>query len=272
MSGSIKEIKNILTIKIKTRHDAYSDQYSRVFMTKMLIIGSLLVGLNWFNDKITCIVPGSVMIDSKYVSDACWIQGFYIYEELEAHPNTLGYYGIPVDIENDGKYANGKFCSRFVGDVEDKQCIPMKKTFYLQYQYMPFYLAALAALYYIPYLIFKIVNTDMIQLKDTLKTNDASHFIKTLFNHKVNAPRRQRMRLVVNILIKIFYIIANIIGFLATNKILYGNFKMFGSNWMNWSSLDNSLAYDYMGLRGSPKPGNVLLPTFGICEVRYDFH
>ena len=35
--GSIGSIKDILSIKIKTRHDSYTDQFIRIFMSKMFI-------------------------------------------------------------------------------------------------------------------------------------------------------------------------------------------------------------------------------------------
>ena len=53
-------IKAILSVKIKPRHDSYSDQFSRIFMVKVMMIGALLVGLNWYSDKITCIIPGAL--------------------------------------------------------------------------------------------------------------------------------------------------------------------------------------------------------------------
>ena len=38
-------------------------------------------------------------------------------------------------------------------------------------------------------------------------------------------------------------------------------------DWINWSRLDNSIAFDYMGERHFPKPGHKLLPPFGYCEL-----
>ena len=55
--GSIGSIKDILSIKIKTRHDSYTDQFVRIFMSKMFIISALVMGVDFFNDKVSCIVP-----------------------------------------------------------------------------------------------------------------------------------------------------------------------------------------------------------------------
>ena len=45
----------------------------------------------------------------------------------------------------------------------------MTRQYYLQYQWMPFYIASLSILFYMPYIIFRIINTDIISLKTTLE-------------------------------------------------------------------------------------------------------
>lgn len=72
VAGSIKEI---VSIKIKARHDSISDQYNRIFMVKMCIISSAIIGVNYFNDKVSCIVANSNGMDGGFVGSACWIQG-----------------------------------------------------------------------------------------------------------------------------------------------------------------------------------------------------
>ena len=39
------------------------------------------------------------------------------------------------------------------------------RMYFTQYQYMPFYIASLAILYYLPYVVFRAVNSDVIALK-----------------------------------------------------------------------------------------------------------
>ena len=68
-------IKSLLQIKFKNRHDNYADQYSRIFMVKMAMISSMLLGLNWFKDTIRCTVPNFAQLDKGYIHQACWIQG-----------------------------------------------------------------------------------------------------------------------------------------------------------------------------------------------------
>ena len=87
MSMITGNIKSLLKIKFKARHDNYTDQYNRIFMVKMAMISSMILGLNWFKDTITCIIPGTAGIDKGYVNQACWIQGtvlvfFYLFSKL----------------------------------------------------------------------------------------------------------------------------------------------------------------------------------------------
>ena len=75
MSMITGNIKSLLQIKFKSRHDSYSDQYNRIFMVKMVMISSMLLGLNWFKDTIRCALPNFSGMDKAYVYQACWIQG-----------------------------------------------------------------------------------------------------------------------------------------------------------------------------------------------------
>jgi len=52
------DIKGMLSISIKSRHDSHSDQYNRIFMVKILMISTLIMGISWYRDSITCIIPG----------------------------------------------------------------------------------------------------------------------------------------------------------------------------------------------------------------------
>ena len=75
MSMITANIKSLLQMKFKARHDSYTDQYNRLFMVKMAMISSMILGLNWLKDTITCIIPVTAGIDKGYVHQACWIQG-----------------------------------------------------------------------------------------------------------------------------------------------------------------------------------------------------
>lgn len=65
------------------------------------------------------------------------MQGIYIYKELRNRSDEVAYYGIPLDVDQDGMLdIPGKFSdlcktNRRLG-VANKACRPMEKTFYLQ--------------------------------------------------------------------------------------------------------------------------------------------
>ena len=68
----------------------------------------------------------------------------------------------------------------------------MEKTFYLQYQWFPFYVAAMGFLFYLLYILFRYINTDLISLKGTIKAVevDIESVVKNYFNYQINPPLR----------------------------------------------------------------------------------
>ena len=56
MSVATTNIKDVFKINIKPRHDSLTDQYHRIFMVKLLLISSFVMGISWFN--ISCLVVG----------------------------------------------------------------------------------------------------------------------------------------------------------------------------------------------------------------------
>ncbi|XP_065649982.1 innexin inx2 [Hydra vulgaris] len=264
MSIITGNLKSLLTIKFKPRHDTFTDQFNRIFMVKMAMVASFLLGLNWFKDTITCIVPASAGIDKGYVAQGCWIQGFYIYKELKRVPGLLGYYGVPKDIYQDGMFEDGTLCKS-----SEKNCIPMTKTFYLQYQWFPFYIASLGLLYYFPYIVFRFVNTDLISLRTSIKAINVNidDLVKNYFNYQINPPNRMRMRLFGNLGVKLSYLIVNVVAFTVTDGLINNDFGSYGFKWLGWSKGTNQESYDYTASRGSYKAGEVLLPNFGFCDL-----
>lgn len=272
MSMAATDIKGMITIKIKPRHDGHTDQYNRIFMVKLLMISSLIMGISWFQDSIHCIVPDSHKISGGFVSATCWIQGVYVYKELQDKVDKVAYYGIPKNMDNDGMLSGTEdLCttSPKLSARPNPNCRPMTKTFYLQYQWMPFLVAALAILYYLPYVAFTTANQDLISLRKEVKKDDVDpdKITKYYFNHRTNPPKAMALRVLANILVKVLYFAANLVTLLGLNNLLNDEFISYGSKWAKWSSLDNHIAFDYMGMRDFPKPGNQLLPPFGYCEM-----
>lgn len=127
---------------------------------------------------------------------------------------------------------------------------------------MPFLIAPLSVLFYAPYVAFIFTNNDIISLKYDVQDGmmDATRIVSAYFNHQVNS--RLRIRVICNIGIKILYLLANLITFLVLNSLLNHEYISYGSKWVSWTRLDNSKAFDYLGMRDLPKPGKV---KFSYC-------
>ena len=262
-------LKDILTIKIKSRHDSYSDQFNRIFMVKMFLLASVLIGIDYFHDSMSCIAPIKTnQMDSNFVQSACWIAGLYIYPDLTAHTNKVGYYGIPKNLNHDGINNNEQLCS--MSDNEGNKnrfCKPLTKLYFLQYQWYPFYIGSLAVLHYLPYILFRMTNTDLISLRNSIKDDvPAEDIVMTYFNHKINPVSVQKARTIFNIIVKCCYIATNILSFYLMDTSLSGNFVYYGTRWLQWSRFNNSIAHDLQQSR-LPRPGDILLPSMGICEI-----
>lgn len=264
-------IGKIVSIKIKRRDDGVTDQYNRILMTKMCIVFSAIIGANYFSDKVTCIVANSESMGGGFVGSTCWIQGFYIYTDLRDRLSDSAYFGIPRNMDYDGIDESGVLCSSFdrASDVI-KTCKPMTKQYYLQYQYMPFLTASFAMLFYLPYIVFKVTNTDLISLKGTLKDakTTADDVMTSYFNRSINSRKRMRYRVLMNLLVRCLYLLANLVAFFGTNTLLNGEYTNYGKNMMSWGALNNFEAHDHsLKVRAQAKPGNVLLPTMGYCDI-----
>ena len=159
-----EDLRRILSVKAKQRCDSYFDQYTRLLVPKLLFVSSVIISINWFQDDVHCIVPTNVDLSADFVSDTCWINGLYIYQNMiNRSSQEAGYYGIPLDLSFDGLYHDGRPCSVLTRHGRLKpNCIPMEKTYYLQYQWFPFFIASLMILYFLPYTLFVIVNIDMV--------------------------------------------------------------------------------------------------------------
>jgi len=144
----------------------------------------------------------------------------------------------------------------------------MEKLFFLQYQWFPFYLAFVALFYYLPYILFTFINTDLDSLKKNIQNQkcDIDAIVKNYFSMETNQPTRQSMRVLMNIVVKILYLLANVLVLNFTDGLLNGRFTQFGSEWMAWARKEHVDQYKYMGVR-DVHAGQRLLPVFGMCDV-----
>lgn len=260
----------------RVRTDDLFDQYSRRLMVKVFVMCATFLGVKYFDTKVNCIIP-NLNGAKAYIGPACWIQGFFVFEPLRTRLDESGYYGIPSNIDFDGTNALGALCSvsnKFLGTSEG--CTPMEKTFYLQYQYFPFYLAALALIFYAPYIVFKMGNSDLDALFTEMNgTPDANKIAATYFDpdYQVNSISKMKLRVVTSLLTKVLYFVANILALFGTDSILNGNYLRFGMHYLSWLLLPNAASHEHdLSLRAVPKPGNVLLPAMGFCDIHEATH
>ena len=108
MHGLTGSLWEVISWKSKSRYDTASDQYTRIFMPKLFIISSLIMAFSYFNDKLNCMVTERLEPSKDFVQETCWIQGFYIFNEMENHLENSAFYGIPDDTTYDGTDINGK--------------------------------------------------------------------------------------------------------------------------------------------------------------------
>ena len=122
---------------------------------------------------------------------------------------------------------------------------------------MPFLLIGFAIVYYSPYVAFRPINKDLISLRNNLQRGEADHgkIAESYFNPRINAEGSGYLPVVLNIFIKISYIAVNLMALFTLNFSLNNEYLSHGISWVSWSKLNNSLQFDYFGIRENPKPG-----------------
>lgn len=231
---------------------------------------SVIVGFNYFYDEVSCMVFKKSDLQKEFISSSCWISGFYIFEEMKTRLDKSSYYGIPYTINHDGIRKDGTLCATRdrLGLVEG--CAPMTKVYYLQYQWMPFYIGSLSTFYYMPYIVFKMVNRDLMTLKAAIKSisnNNIESIVDNYFNHNVTPVFQLRLRICWNIFVKAFYVFSSMSAFYLTDYLLMYNYITYGRDYLRWSIKNSSMLHISAKLRAHAKAGNVLLPSMGFCDI-----
>merc|ERR1712066_761524 len=109
-------------------------------MTKMLLIASIIITVDYFADNVNCMIPKDSSHSKDFFNAACWINGFYIFEEMRSRLHESSYYGIPQRVDHDGiNRKTGELCHTKDQFKELPYCIPMSKVYFLQFQWMPVY-------------------------------------------------------------------------------------------------------------------------------------
>lgn len=109
MSLIHSSIRDLVAFKLKNRSDGVTDQFSRIFMPKLFVMSSVIMGINLFNDRVNCIVSSKTDLSVNFVHATCWITEFYVYEEMHERIQESAYYGIPENIDYDGVDENGYY-------------------------------------------------------------------------------------------------------------------------------------------------------------------
>ena len=109
MHALTESVWEVVSWKSTAPYDSASDQYTRIFMPKLFIVSSLIMGFSYFNDKLNCMVNSRLNGLKEFVQETCWIQGFYIYHEMHTKLNESSYYGIPEYTGYDGITPPGKY-------------------------------------------------------------------------------------------------------------------------------------------------------------------
>jgi len=78
--------------------------------------------------------------------------------------------------------------------------------YFLHYQWVPFFVCSLAILYFMPYLLFKAGNSDLISLVDSIKNGslkDVDKIANNYFNYKINSKLKMRLIIGFNFVVKV---------------------------------------------------------------------
>jgi Innexin. len=174
-------LKALLGIKLKAREDHLSDQVSRILVTKILVVASMGLSLIWFHSETRCIPPvvAKNNIPPQFLHRGCWAKGLYIYPHLGNYMRKSAYYGIPFDLKMNGHRSSAPdhLCNTEVYEKKSKgTCQPMEREYFNQHQWFPMYLLLLSFVFYFPYIVFRMVNADMISLRCSLKNLQVSGY------------------------------------------------------------------------------------------------
>ena len=58
---------------------------------------------------------------------------------------------------------------------------------------------------------------------------------------------KMHMRVFLTLLVKVLYIVVNVLNFVMLDYILNGKYLQYGTKWVDWSKLENYISFDYMG-------------------------
>ena len=222
-----------------TTIDSYCDRYTRICMTLMFGLSSLSMLIEYFTNRIHCTdVTGWNDLQPSYIEPLCWSKGLFLYEEaMTRYQISTSYsYGIPSNPAHNGLHLYQDYCNtnQAKQSYPNNNCLPMSRVYFKQYIWLPFYIGILTLLFYFPYTVFQIVNPDLYSLLSTISThnndNNAYAIIRNYFDYAINPISRLRLRVWLNIMVKLIYMIVNIFAFTFTSYLFDGDFENYGKD------------------------------------------
>lgn len=103
-----------------------------------------------------------------------------------------------------------------------------------------------------------------------MNTPIAVHFLESIYqiiktfifllnnSQRTNPNRNNAGRILGNVLVKVLYLIANVVTLTGLDRLLNKEYINYGNAWLQWTRLHNTIQYDYLGMRDHPKPGTSL--------------
>ena len=93
-----------------------------------------------------------------------------------------------------------------------------------------------------------MVNTDLQEINDLIKGKNADNvnydrIITRFFVRKNNSTSHLHARVLLNFVVKIFYIISNVIGMIFVDSSINHDFMRYGPSWNAWTGMFSAILF-----------------------------
>ena len=119
-SNAATILRDIFSVQLKSRLDGKTDQFNRIFMSRVLMAASMLMSVDYFSDDVSCMTPEDSGHSTDFYESACWINGFYIFEEMRTR---LQVSDVISFFQTSNKTGWGWVCIRLVSSIKIREVI-----------------------------------------------------------------------------------------------------------------------------------------------------